>query len=186
MPSLSSSSSALNPVARETVALAFQLSDYLASDHSFTSLFDESTRKTIKHIVLNNFRPPSVSPDLPRTAREECSRARSESVKEPSWPASWGHDKLSLRASLKVFKQDTKALRQLLELLAATGATPSGSSNPSRDSQSPSSDPSQNSQDPSSDHSTRQTSTSMPPQDDQSWQDTRFSQQQWGALQHLL
>ena len=109
--SLSSSSSASNPVARETVALAFQLSDYLASDHSFTSLFDESTRKTIKHIILNNFWPPSVSPDLPRTAREELSRARSGSVEEPSWPASWGHNKPSLRVSLKVFRQDTKALR---------------------------------------------------------------------------
>lgn len=114
--------SSLNPVTRETVILAFQLSDFLETDHSFTRLFSENTRRLVFQVIENKLRPPQISRGI-STAREDRARARSQSVEAQTWPTSWAIDKSSLRSSLKLFEQNTRSL-QRLEDPPSTGTTP--------------------------------------------------------------
>lgn len=118
---LASSRSALNPVTREIVILAFQYSDFLETDSSHTSLLDENIRQVIRQLTTTNFRPPEISRGLP-SARDERARARSHSV-EPRWPTSWAIDKSELRSSLKIFRKGIEALRRLQDP-PSTGTTP--------------------------------------------------------------
>ena len=113
----------MNPVARSTVILAFQLEEFLHSDHAYTNLIDENTRLLIDHIVKTNFRPPQISRGLPSSAREERSRARSNSVEAPSWPTSWALDRSIFRTALRTFEAGTEALRRLRDP-PSTGASP--------------------------------------------------------------
>ena len=205
---MASSITALNPVSRDVVILSFQLEEFLESNHAFGSLITEDLRQWIRQIVRSNFRPPSISRGISSTtAREDRSRARSHSVEAPSWPSNWAVDKSSLRASLKIFDKGTEALRKLQEP-PSTGSTPGTSplstpswstisepagSNPSDAANH--SGPSNSSSNPNTDHTSRATSAEeaiykdpIGPEmaEDQSWQNTGFSQQQWTALQGLL
>lgn len=115
--------SAQNPVSRDTVILAFQIQEFLDSNHSHSDLIDERSRQLTQYLVTRNFRPQEVRRELPTSAREDRARSRSNSIGAPSWPSNWAVSKPHFRESLKKFSEGTRVLRRLHEP-PSTGATP--------------------------------------------------------------
>ena len=76
---------ALNPLSRDTIILAFQLEEFLQSDHAFVSLVTDDIKHLIAGVVRVNFRPPEISKGATSlSARDARARARSVSVEAPN------------------------------------------------------------------------------------------------------
>ena len=118
----SNSLSALNPVDRDTVILAYKLSDFLESEHAFSRQFSQELRAAIVQVKSKNFRPPQITRGI-SSAREDRARVRSQSLESNTWPSDWAVDKSALRASLKIFERGTQAFRRLQDP-PSTGVTP--------------------------------------------------------------
>ena len=103
----------VNPTRSKEYIPVFQLKECLESSLAFTSFVTKDVSRWLDQIIRRDFRPLFITRDI--CAREKRSCTRSNSVEAPSWPLDWAPKKSTLRTALIFFEQGMEALRRLQE-----------------------------------------------------------------------
>lgn len=95
-------------ISRESVLLGFQILDFIATNHHYSSEASEVFRDQLSHFTRNHFRPPSL-PSI------TTARTRFGIVEEPSsttFPSDWSLDRSLFRAAVKSFKNSAGIIEE--------------------------------------------------------------------------
>lgn len=96
----------LDQLNSNTITIAHDLSEFLATGHQHCQLVSDETRQAIRDVVrvhpLRPVRPLQQPPIRPRTG----ARSRSSSLLQPYYPTDWSIDKALFRRVVQQFKAD--------------------------------------------------------------------------------
>ena len=112
----------ISSVSRDVIVQAWQLRDFLASEHQSDNLIDQTSRLVIDRLIKNSFRSARTSTSASFSIIARQQRARSRFVSLDSfvelyqiWSKDWVVDKVSLRTAIRIFHEITIHLRRLYE-----------------------------------------------------------------------
>lgn len=164
--SIKLASPTLSSVSNEVLTTAFQLRDFIASDHQFATEINPRGRNIIQYLTSKRLRPArpiTTTTTIPAAttaslSRDQRQRSRSVSFNELDFPSDWATDRPTFRYAVKAFGQATSGLRKLFDP-PSTGNTPERPTTPLSE-LTPAPDRSQSPTNRSSEEAFRRSSTS--------------------------
>lgn len=121
-------------VSNEVLVTAFQLRDFIASDHQFATEINARGRQIVQYLTDKRLRPARSIPSTTAASasRDQRHRSRSVSFNELDFPSEWATDRPSFRYAVKAFGHATASLRRLFDP-PSTGNTPERPTTPLSD-----------------------------------------------------